>query len=104
MNSISRTTRRFVVINDQIDDGMYFCGLESNYFTALGRVMNSIFEFKESYEDDGDEFSYTDPILMEGDGGEFIEVTFKGKTWESPEKERWYILYDDGSEHREEDE
>lgn len=89
---------RWVVIDD-LGDGIFCCGIYKDYLTALGRVMDAIHEFHANYEDDGDEFSYTDPWETEGDGGYGITVTFKAKSWEKARTENYYIL--EAREHKE---
>lgn len=94
---------QYVVVSES-DDGAHFClGIFNNYKTAIGEIMEHIWDFKESYKDEGDMFEITDPYDMEGEGGWCITITYKSKHWEhEPCKEHYMVLYhtvEDGKEN-----
>lgn len=95
---MSDTKRRFVVVEDHDGDGMFCLGIFDDYRTALGTAIDSVWEFKQNYLHDGDSFHYTEMENMEGDGGEFMEVTFKSHCWEKELKHYYYILFDEEDE------
>lgn len=86
--------RQFVVVS-QNDDGMWCHGIFDDYYTALGHVMEMIWEFKESYKGEGDSFEFTEAYYMEGDGGYCVHVKFKHSGWEKECEEFYYILFND---------
>ena len=90
---------RWVVVEDKEDSGIFCLGIFKDYLTAVGRVMDEIYSFHESYKDEGDEFSYTDLWPTEGDGGYGITVTFKAAGWKAPHTHTFYVL--NGREHKE---
>ena len=90
---MSDTKRRFVVVEDHDGDGMFCLGIFDDYMTALGTAIDAVWEFKQNYLDDGDSFHYTEMENMEGEGGEFMKVTFKAACWEKEHKMYEYILY-----------
>lgn len=64
-----------------------------NYYEAVGKMMSRIWEFSESYEDDGDEFEIGKPILSGTDEeSERLEVRYKSHNWANSEYEIWNIL------------
>ena len=82
--------RRFVLINDQIDDGIFCLGIFHDYRTAVGEVMERVWEFKESYQNEGDVFEYSE---FEGiEDGAMMTVKFKAACWKEECEERYYIL------------
>ena len=85
---------KYVVIDEQ-DSGARFClGIYDNYLTALGKVMDYIYDFKESFKDDNtDYFEFSDPYQLEGECGEGIEIKYKAGCWEHECKEYLFILY-----------
>jgi len=87
--------KRFVAIEDQVDGGMFCLGIFKDYRTAVGEIMNSIWDFKDDYKNEGDVFEYSEPKMMEGDCGEVITVRFKYHTWDNECKHYYYILLAD---------
>lgn len=71
-----------------------FCeGVFDNYYEAVGKMMSRIWEFSESYKDDGDEFEIGNPILSETDGeSEKLIVKYRSHSWKESECEVWNIL------------
>ena len=90
--------RQFVAIEDHVDGGMFCLGIFDDYRTAVGEIMDSVWEFKENYRKEGDIFHYTEMENMEGDYGEVMTVTFKKNCWEKERHHYYYILYDDSEE------
>ena len=72
---------------------MFCLGIFDDYSTALGTAIDAVWEFKQNYLHDGDSFHYTEMEDMEGEGGEFMKVTFKAACWEKEHKMYEYILY-----------
>ena len=87
------TKRKFVVINDQIENGKFCTWVGDDVYGAIGRIMDSIWDFSDSYKDDGDEFHISE--MYEITEGLQIDVTFKASSWENPSNESWYILFYD---------
>ena len=90
--------RKYVVVTNTHGCGAFCDGIYDDYCEALGHAMNDIFQFKENYKDDGDTFTFTDPELMEGDGGECITVTFNSKNASKEQVRDVMILYHDTAE------
>ena len=85
--------RRFVLVVD-LNDGMPIVdGIYEDYATAVGEMMLSIWEFRESYKDDGDIFEIGE--LEDGNNGDFITIKFQSHNWEHPCEETYMILYCD---------
>lgn len=83
--------KSYVVISTS-DCGTFCMGIYKDFYAAVGRVMCLIYDFKESYKGEGDEFSYTDLEEDEGQVGWLIRVSFKKACWEHGEEEIYYIL------------
>ena len=86
--------KQWVLIWHCEDDGETFCeGIFDNYYTAVGKAMDRIWEFSESYEKDGDEFEISQPSVSDVDGeSERIRIRFKSVNWAEECYESWYIL------------
>ncbi len=86
--------KQWVLIWHCEDDGETFCeGVFDNYYTAVGKMMDRIWEFSESYKKDGDVFEINNPIVSDVDGeSERVRIRFKSVNWEKEEFESWYIL------------
>ena len=86
-----RYKRTYVVITDI--DGLIVSGIFKNYDEAVGHVMNCLWEFSESYKDEGDIFEIGE--MQYDENNDNITVKFKDATWEKPCKETyWIIPYD----------
>ena len=84
--------KHFVVIEEG-EDSIFCLGVFDNYHSAVGATMESIWEFSESYQDEGDEFWYSKtPYRLEGDAGQGIEVAYKCHAWETTHKSHYFIL------------
>ena len=83
---------KYVTVNQQDNGGTFCMGIFSNYKTAIGDVMDHIWDFQTSYQDEGDTFEISAPYTLEGGGGTGIKVTFKAAIWESACSEYYYIL------------
>lgn len=88
-------SKRFVAIEDHADGGMLCLGIFKDYRTAVGEIMESIWDFKDNYKNEGDIFEYTEPEIMEGEGGEIMTVRFKRSSWKEERKQYYYILLAD---------
>lgn len=84
--------RRFVVVNE-MEDTMIACGIYEDYYTAVGYVMTSIWEFADSYKNEGDVFEIGN--LEDGENGDFIRVRFKYHSWDKVCEEYYHILFCD---------
>ena len=72
------------------------CGIYDNYFTALGHVMEEIFNSKSSYNYKGDYFKIGDLFpIDEADYGYSIRIEYKHEDQEEAEVEYYYILRDE---------
>ena len=86
-----RYKRIYVVIADI--DGLIVSGIFKNYDEAVGHVMNSLWEFSESYKDEGDIFEIGE--MQYDENNDNITVKFKDATWKKPcEETYWIIPYD----------
>lgn len=86
-----RYKRTYVVITDI--DGLIVTGIFKNYDEAVGHVMNSLWEFSESYKDEGDIFEIGE--MQYDENNDNITVKFKNATWKEPcEETYWIIPYD----------
>ena len=86
-----RYKRTYVVIADI--DGLIVSGIFKNYDEAVGHVMNSLWEFSESYKDEGDIFEIGE--MQYDENNDNITVKFKDATWKEPcEETYWIIPYD----------
>ena len=86
-----RYKRTYVVIADI--DGLIVSGIFKNYDKAVGHVMNCLWEFSESYKDEGDIFEIGE--MQYDENNDNITVKFKDATWKEPcEETYWIIPYD----------
>lgn len=86
-----RYKRTYVVITDI--DGLIVSGIFKNYDKAVGHVMNCLWEFSESFKDEGDIFEIGE--MQYDDVNDHITVKFKDATWKEPcEETYWIIPYD----------
>ena len=85
--------RQFVVVVDMHDGDLIVDEIYEDYYTAVGCVMTSIWEFQESYTDDGDMFEIGTPERR--DNGEYITIRFQSHNWTKPDEETRMILYHD---------
>ena len=86
-----RYKRTYVVIADI--DGLIVSGIFKNYDKAVGHVMNCLWEFSESYKDEGDIFEIGE--MQYDENSDNITVKFKDATWKEPcEETYWIIPYD----------
>ena len=85
--------RRFVVVTDMHDGDLITDGIYEDYHTAVGHVMAYIWEFSDSYKNDGDKFEISLPDYR--DNGEYITIKFQSHNWEKPREEICMILYSD---------
>ena len=94
--------KQWVLIWHSEDDGETFCeGVFDTYHEAVGKMMDRIWEFSESYEKDGDEFEIGKPRVSEVDGeSERVRIRFKSVHWEKEEYESWYILPTDDADRK----
>lgn len=77
----------------QEDKESIFCmGIYDDLYTAIGHVMEEIWEFKENYKDKGSVYKTTELYDLEGDSGWGITVTYKAPTWKKSYKQNHYIL------------
>lgn len=88
---MSRTS--FVVAEELEDAGLFCLGIYDDYDRALGVVMRHVFEDKEGCSHDGETFEYTEPYVMEGEGGEAVTTTHNSPYFSKPVKNHYYILY-----------
>lgn len=86
-------SKRFVAIEDHVDGGMFCLGIFKDYRTAVGEIMESIWDFKDSYKNEGDVFEYSEPETMEGECGEVMTVRYKHSSWKEECKHYYYILF-----------
>lgn len=85
--------KRWTVVHQYADESSIFChGVFKQYNTALGDVMDDIFDFKTNYEDEGDIFEIGCPYELEGEGGEGIDVAYKKHHWNGEAKVSHYYL------------
>lgn len=84
----------FVLVHEH-DDGAMFClGIYKNADEAYGHMILDIWDFAESYQEDGDTFEIGKPFCMDGDGGTCLEVRYKSHFWDEPETCRYYVLFE----------
>lgn len=90
--------RKFVNVYEAGNMTMFCTGIYDDFEKALGATMWDIFDFKESYKDEGDFFEIGDLEELEGDGGLCITVTFRSSVWKVNHIHRYYILFQDEEE------
>ena len=84
--------RRFALVVDM--DGELLCvGIYEQYNEAVGSMMCDIWDFSESYKEEGDIFEIGK--IESTDNGDMLTVTFKKTFWAKECKEYWHILYCD---------
>ena len=83
--------RRFILAVDMHDGLPCVDGIYEDYNTAVGDMMLSIWEFRESYKEDGDVFEIGE--LEDGENGDFIKIKFQSHHWDHSEEETYMILY-----------
>ena len=91
--------RRFVTLAI-IDADLIVDGIYETYAEAVGSIMMGLWDFADSYKDDGDEFSISLPQASDLDGSELIEVYYKKRDWTHGEKESRYILFFEENERK----
>ncbi len=84
--------RQYIVINEMEDD-VIACKVCEDYDTAVGYAMNRIWEFEESYKDDGDKFEIGK--LENNENSDSIRFRFKSHYWDHYCEEVYRILYYD---------
>ena len=80
--------RQYVVITDI--DGLLVSGIFDDYEKAVGHVMVCLWEFSESYKEEGDWFKIGEPEYY--DEGMYITIKFQSHHWEKPCEETYFIL------------
>lgn len=90
-----RRAKNFVAVTET-SDGAHFCeGIYDSAAEAYGNVMLNIWDFADSYTDEGDVFDIGKPYVMDCDGGCCIEVKYRKKDWtHEAETQRYYVLFD----------
>ena len=83
---------QFVLIEEHGGDGIFCIGVFDDVEKAIGHAMNAIWDFQNSYKDEGDKFEISAPYDLEGDAGFGIDVTFKYSKWDHECTHHWYIL------------
>ena len=83
---------KYVTINQQENGGTFCMGIFNNSKTAIGDVMDHIWDFQTGYQDEGDTFKIVGPYTLPDGGGTGFQVTFKAKSWKDSCKEYYYIL------------
>ena len=91
--------RTFIVVVDL--DGLIADGIYEDYRTAAGQVITSIWEFQESYQEEGDEFEIGQ--IQYGENSDSITIKYKSHYWSKPCETTYYILYNDGERMPEHD-
>ena len=87
-------TTRYVAISAPHNCGLFCLGIFDDHRTAVGEVMDSVWELKDCYRDEGDTFEYDDFEEMEGEGGLVMTVKYKDKSWDKAEYDYYYLLFD----------
>lgn len=93
--SIVSAQNKYLEMNPEYEKCLILSWQRYEEEEAYGRgvIMKSIRDFMQSYTDDGDEFRYTLPYRMEGDGGDAIAVTYKAAGWGNAKKDYYYVLF-----------
>ena len=89
-----------VEVDDISSGGVFLLGIYDNIYTAIGHAMKQIWEFGESYKNDGDTFEYSEFYDAEGDCGLVCEVKYKHEISgdNEPYTDYFYILFNEESE------
>lgn len=83
---------KWVLVSEIENCGIWCHGIFDNYVTALGTAIEMIWELKESYQEEGDFFGYTEAEPTEGEGGFVILVQYKTARAEKLTEEYYYLL------------
>ena len=84
---------KYVVIRESSGDNIQCLRIFKSYLKALGFVYNNLMKQKKEFENEGDEFEYSDPINLEN--GVAINVHYNSAEWttiEKPKTDRYLIL------------
>jgi hypothetical protein len=92
--------RKFIVIEDYKEDGMFYIGTFETYHMALGRLMNDVFDLRDVFTHDDDFFEIGKLAYMAGDGGTRIDVRFRRGESGKMCTQSYLILFDDGEGKR----
>ena len=93
-----KSEKHYIVVKDDgPSDGMLCLGIFDDLDKAFGVVLRFIWDLEESYQDPGDEFTYTSPYMMESGGGYTIKVCYKYSNSEKEETRYYHILFGDES-------
>ena len=87
-----RVEKKYVLILDMGKESGGICchGVFDTDWEAVGKMMRCIWNFGESYIEEGGTFKVGD--LVQNENSESITVTFKHPSWEKEEQETWYIM------------
>lgn len=89
------TRRRFVAISAPDYSGMQCLGVFKDHRTAVGEVMDSVWDFKADYMDEGDIFEFGEFEEMDGEGGLVMTTKYKSADEEKMTYHYYYILFVD---------
>ena len=92
VNAKNEDDDRLVLVHRHSGGEAFCLGIFKDFHQAVGYMMERIWDFQTSYEDDGDEFSYTPPMVLEGGAGWFVRVTYRAHCWKKAESDIYYIL------------
>ena len=88
---------RFVVVQENEDGAHWLMAVTDSAAEAWGTVMMDVWDFSQSYKDEGDVFEIGIPFRMDGDGGYALVVRYKAACWthlDQPKTQRYYVLFD----------
>lgn len=87
--------KKFVLVNEEHDGAVFCLGIYDTYHEALGQAWTEILQWKPEYGSEGDSFEYTEPYVMDGEGGMCIAVHYKHACWthlDKPMTDYYFIL------------
>ena len=84
----------FIVITQDGDGGgIFYLGCYANIEEAWGCAMVNIWDFSNSYREDGEKFEIGLPYRLEGDAGYGIKITYRAKSWKKAKFDYYFILF-----------
>ncbi len=86
--------RKFIVIEDYKEDGMFYIGTFESFHMALGKLMKDVFDLRVCYTHDDDFFEIGNLVQMPG--GTRVDVYFRRGESGITYTQSYLILFDDG--------
>lgn len=85
--------KKHIAIEEHDSGGMFCLGIYDDHKTAVGAIMESLWDFKAGYKSEGSIFEHTELNMMEGSCGEVMTVKYKAPSWKKLNEQYYYVLF-----------